>query len=246
VADAQKKLEALLDSGIPPEKATQQIYDLLIQQSNTPRQAMIAAFPAAEGETLQAANTNAAQKIRRDARAINITELMAKVDNSTVRNVSERRVEFYTTDGFPCLGLATASYSAGITGGIKCRRRAADGRGRLLLHIPKGDAAQQQQQQQQMFDQPTRLHGTSYPAAAAAAAGQQPFNRRSMLADLLQPPDSGSSHSRSLLQATPQTQCSRPKGSALIISPFYDAARLMAPQKKPAVSVDVQCGMLQG
>jgi hypothetical protein len=223
VADAQRKLEALLDSGKSIEEATQEIYDLLIQQSNTPPPPAKAA--AADLERIQAANIDPA-KVQRDAIATNITELMAQVDNSTLQRVSERRVEFYTVDGFPCLVLATADYSAGIVGGSKCRRRAPGGTERLLLHSSDAGATQQQQQQQQQqFDRHSHLQGTSHRAtpAAAAAAAELPssFGRHNRLIETLLSQESGSSHIRSMLQASPQSQCARPKGLVLVLSPFY-------------------------
>jgi hypothetical protein len=213
VQDAQRKLEDLLASGTSPESATQQIYDLLIQKSTGPRNAAAAAaqFQATQGSLRQ---------VNGSFQAVNITAMMAKVDVSSTRKVSSRRVEFSTVDSFPCMVLATADYSASVLGGSKCRTRSGS---RLLLYSSAEGASQQQQQQQQQAEQLQANDGLAAAAAAAAAPVPAPFSRHSKPIATQLPPEAGSFKfpSRSVLQDTPPSQCSQPKGLVLVLSPFY-------------------------
>ncbi|WIA20772.1 hypothetical protein OEZ85_005135 [Tetradesmus obliquus] len=116
VESAQQKLEQLLDGGASPESATQQVYDLLLQLNKGTRSTPAAAAAAASFQVAQGSPVQS----NRSLQAVNITELIAKVDPASVRRVSERRVEFSTVDGFPCMVLATADYSASVLGGSNC------------------------------------------------------------------------------------------------------------------------------
>ncbi|WIA41057.1 hypothetical protein OEZ86_004693 [Tetradesmus obliquus] len=118
VESAQQKLEQLLDGGASPESATQQVYDLLLQLNKGTRSTPAAAAAAAAA-SFQVAQGSPVQS-NRSSQAVNITELIAKVDPASVRRGSERRVEFSTVDGFPCMVLATADYSASVLGGSNC------------------------------------------------------------------------------------------------------------------------------
>jgi hypothetical protein len=217
VSDAQKRLDALLEAGTPPEQATRLVYDTLLAQSTTPSGA---AGPPTDQEPPQdpAVQTAALRPAQEDPfiplQPIDIKAIVAKIDRSTLQRVSPRRIEFRTTDGFPCLILATPDYSSSG----KCSQRK---RRQLLLHISdKGsiDAATQEQQHESV-DEPQDLHlGDAYAAAHAAAAADA--EKAEVHTQQGEPFLSQSGVMRSMLQES-SPQCATPKGEVLILAPYF-------------------------
>ncbi|KAF8061114.1 hypothetical protein HT031_004575 [Scenedesmus sp. PABB004] len=130
VTTAQAKVAELVDGGASPEQAIAAIYDLLIEYSAVGgggrRRAAAAAVPQGDA-------------------SVNLTAILSRVDASTVTRTTERRVEFKTLEGFPCMVLAPTEYDRSISGG-KCSG-AAGARRRLQrshqqqLSAPVGAAA---------------------------------------------------------------------------------------------------------
>ncbi|KAF8061111.1 hypothetical protein HT031_004572 [Scenedesmus sp. PABB004] len=120
VTTAQAKVAELVDGGASPEQAIAAIYDLLIEYSAVGgggrRRAAAAVVPQGDA-------------------SVNLTAILSRVDASTVTRTTERRVEFKTLEGFPCMVLAPTEYDRSISGG-KCSD-AAGARRRLQRSRPQ-------------------------------------------------------------------------------------------------------------
>jgi hypothetical protein len=210
VADAQQKLDNLLASGINIAQATQQVYDTLLAQSSSGARSALDKVAAAAASTSQQ---------RRDAETaqfedlpplepINIKAILARIDKASLRQVSERRIEFKTTDGFPCVILAAVDYSQNTTGSSECKKAQSSGgaKRRLLLHTATNDANSAASHQQLLPEVPSTA-----AAADAAAMHWEPVSSADDSATI--------QHGlRTLLQAT---QCETAKGDVLILAPFF-------------------------
>jgi hypothetical protein len=122
--------------------------------------------------------------------------------------VSECRIEFRTTDGFPCVILAAVDYSKNATGGSNCTKTPS-GAGRvqhLLLHTPT-NGAHSNGQGQQNLQQGLASLGLQDAAPTAETLDSMPASQLD--------------GSRALLQSTGGSQCPTAKGDVLLLAPFY-------------------------
>jgi hypothetical protein len=211
VADAQKKLDSLLAKGTAIDEATQQVYDTLLQQSSS--------GPVRAAATLQAQPEAAPQgsapwNDSMPLQPIDMRAIVARIDRASLQKVSERCIEFRTTDGFPCLVLAMVDYSKYVPGGSKCKQ--SSGR-KLLLHTSLEGGSSDMQQQQQQLGPNGMLHANAF-AAAAAAPNVPAAAARIEHGKLLPAHASGSA--RALLRSS-SSQCATPKGEVLVLAPFF-------------------------
>jgi hypothetical protein len=210
VADAQKKLDELLAKGEAIDAATQQIYDTLLQQSSssTPGRAAVAALQADKAIPKASGQWNDSEPLQ----PIDIQALIAKIDRDSLQTVTERRIEFRTTDGFPCLVLAKVDYSKVVPGGSKCKQRH---RRQLRQQASQHDVDNAAEQQQVLQHQGHRLHELHLADAAARITTAA---TASIHADHGQQVQAHSSSTRTLLQSS---QCATPKGNVLVLAPFF-------------------------
>ncbi|KAF8065633.1 hypothetical protein HT031_003234 [Scenedesmus sp. PABB004] len=198
VTTAQARVAELVDAGASPEAAIAAIYDLLIEYS-----------VVGGGGRRRAAAAAAPQEA---AASVNLTSILSRVDASTVTRVSERRVEFKTLEGFPCMVLALPEYGDRLSGG-KC-----------------GDGGGARRRLLQLGPQPrARAAGTSARAVGGLAAtialqlqrdadaGAPPAAAATPEAPSFASLAHGAASRRRLQQAQ---QCPTSKGAVLVLAPF--------------------------
>jgi hypothetical protein len=139
---------------------------------------------------------------------IDIKAIVANIDRATLQRVSLRRIEFRTTDGFPCLILAAPDYS--VSGNCKQNKRR-----KLLLHTSNegSTVAVAVTKEQQPHDGALRSLDMGDAAAAAAEQPEVALEHGKKFITQL-------GGMRALLQ-TPAAQCATPKGEVLILAPYF-------------------------
>ncbi|WIA19979.1 hypothetical protein OEZ85_005856 [Tetradesmus obliquus] len=208
VADAQRQLDSLLANGTSMDDATQQIFDTLVKlSSTTPARAATSTAANTRQPEVQHALAAAQSDAPLDSQPIDIKSVVAKVDKSSLRRVSERRIEFITTDGFPCVVLGTVDYSRFVQGGSKCSKQ---GVGRRLQGVHTG------------FSSGAGSEGDSashvYAAPDASSSVLESHSQRGKT--LVQSHAAWFGSNRALLQAAPTQQCAVPKGEVLVLAPY--------------------------
>lgn len=208
VADAQRQLDSLLANGTSMDDATQQLFDTLVKlSSTTPARAATSTAANTRQPEVQHALAAAQSDAPLDSQLIDIKSVVAKVDKSSMRRVSERRIEFITTDGFPCVVLGTVDYSRFVQGGSKCPKQ---GVGRRLQGVHTG------------FSSGAGSEGDSashvYAAPDASSSVLESHSQRGKT--LVQSHAARFGSNRALLQAAPTQQCAVPKGEVLVLAPY--------------------------
>jgi hypothetical protein len=144
---------------------------------------------------------------------IDIKAIVAKIDRATLQRVSPRRIEFRTTDGFPCLILATPDYS---TSGNCTQNK----RRKLLLHTTDEGGSIAAAQEQQHQSELQSLHLADALAADSAAAAAAAFEKPELAMQPGKKFITQHAAMRTMLQA-PTSQCPTPKGEVLILAPYF-------------------------